>query len=113
MSGFGSFLEGLSGGIGMGLKAKQFKQQQAMKDTGQPQAPTGMQATQATAQNAADSSTGLAAGPTPVARVEEQAGMGLPKANTMWTKTATSQNAQQGGGSILANIKSLINGWGE
>lgn len=107
-NGAGSFLQGLAGGIGMGMQAKNFQKQNAMKDTSQQQAPVGTQAVQATAQNAADSTSGVAATP--------QAGMGLAPMQPAATAqpAAGTQNAiQAGASSMWQNILGMIGGGGK
>lgn len=90
-NGAGAFLQGMAGGVGMGLQAKNFNKGVTQGDTSQAQAPLGTQAVQATAQNNANSSTG---------------GMGLPPIG----QPATAQQAGSAGGSIWSNLQSLIGG---
>lgn len=108
-NGAGSFLQGMAGGMGMGMQVKNYQQnQKAMKDTSQPQAPVGTQAVQATAQNSADSTSGVAATP--------QAGMGLAPMQPAATAqpAAGTQNAIQAGASSLwQNILGMIGGGGK
>jgi len=90
-NGAGSFLQGMAGGIGLGMQAQKMG---GMKNTSQLQAPSGTQAVQATAQNGADAASG---------------GMGL----TLPGQPATQQTAQpQAGGGLLSQIQSLIQGIG-
>lgn len=104
-NGAGSFLQGMAGGIGMGLQANKLK---AMKDTSQQQAPVGTQAVQATAQTSADSTSG----------VNTTGGMGLGGIGQQPAATAQpaagSQTAIQAGASSLwQNILGMIGGGGK
>lgn len=108
-NGAGSFLQGMAGGMGMGLQVKNYQQnQKAMKDTSQPQAPVGTQAVQATAQNIADSTSGVnTAGGLGLGVIGQQPGAAAqPQAGT--------QNAiQAGASSMWQNILGMIGGGGK
>lgn len=102
----GSFLQGMAGGMGLGM---QYKNMQAnKKDTSQQQAPTGTQAVQATAQNIADSTSGVnTAGGLGLGVIGQQPGAAAqPQAGT--------QNAiQAGASSMWQNILGMIGGGGK
>ena len=102
----GSFLQGMAGGMGLGM---QYKNMQAnKKDTSQQQAPTGTQAVQATAQNSADSTSGVnTAGGLGLGVIGQQPGAAAqPQAGT--------QNAiQAGASSMWQNILGMIGGGGK
>lgn len=87
-NGAGAFLQGMAGGVGVGLQAKNFNKGAVQNDTSQIQAPLGTQAVQATAQNNANGS------------------MGLPPIG----QPATAQQSGSAGGSIWSNLQSLIGG---
>lgn len=91
-NGFGSFLSGAAQGVSMGLQAKNFNKGQTQNDTSQVQAPLGTQAVQATAQNAANGSSGLSAG------------------LSAFTQPGMTKNGNEAGGSIWSNLQSLIGG---
>lgn len=106
----GSFLQGMAGGMGLGM---QYKNMQAnKKDTSQQQAPTGTQAVQTTAQNSADTTSG----------VNTAGGVGLTgfgQAQPMQPVQATqpqqgTQTAlQTGTSSLWQNILGMIGGGGK
>jgi len=101
----GSFLSGLAGGMGMGMQMKNMQQK---KDTSQQQAPTGTQAVQATAQNAADNTSG----------VNTAGGLGLgaigqPAGATTQPQQGTQGAIQAGASGMWQNILSMIGGGGK
>lgn len=93
-NGAGAFLQGLAGGVGMGLQVKNFNKGRVQKDTSQVQAPLGTQAVQATAQNGANSSTG---------------GMGL---GALTQPGMTMSGNEASGGGMWSMLQSIIGGGG-
>lgn len=98
----GSFLQGMAGGMGLGMQMKNMQQK---KDTSQQQAPTGTQAVQATAQNSADATSGVnAAGGIGLGNFGQQ------PAATAQPQQGTQNAIQQGAPSLWQNILGMIGG---